>query len=173
VKVQTTRLSDVADGLDFEEFYRGEFPNLVRAMFLLVPDDDEAEELAQEAMVRVYERWDRVGPMESPGGYVYQVAVNLNRRRIRSLAVRARRLLTVSAGLHHVPPPESGRDLAEAIASLSTRLREAFMLVDWLGMSSEEAGRILRIAPASVRSRVHRARSELRERLALREDGHG
>jgi RNA polymerase sigma factor (sigma-70 family) len=159
--------------LDFEDFYRATFPNLVRAMFLLVPDDAEAEELAQEAMVRVYERWDRVGSMESPSGYVYQVAVNLNRRRIRSLAIRTRRLLTVRAGLQHVPPPESDRDLAVAIGSLSIRLREAFMLVDWLGMSSDEAGRILRIAPASVRSRVHRARKELRKRLSLGDDEDG
>jgi RNA polymerase sigma factor (sigma-70 family) len=171
--VQTTRSVDVADRLDFETFYRAEFPGLVRAMFLLAPDRAEAEELAQEAMVRVFERWDRVAAMRSPGGYVYQVAVNLNRRRIRSLAVRARRLGVMRAGLHHVPPPESGRDVAEAIADLSLRLREAYMLVDWLGMSSEEASRILRIAPTSVRSRVHRARKELRERLGLEEDERG
>ena len=47
------------------------------------------------------------------------------------------------------------------------------MLVDWLGMSSEEAGRILHIEPASVRSRVHRARKELRSHLTAGEDGHG
>ena len=92
----------MSDGLEFEEFYRAEFPNLVRAMFLLVPDDDEAQELAQEAMVRVYERWNRVRSMERPGGYVYQVAVNLNRRRIRSLAMRTRRLLMFGGGLPHV-----------------------------------------------------------------------
>ncbi|MET0800390.1 MAG: sigma-70 family RNA polymerase sigma factor [Actinomycetota bacterium] len=168
-----TRSSDVSDGLEFEEFYRAEFPNLVRAMFLLVPDDDEAQELAQEAMVRVYERWNRVRSMDRPGGYVYQVAVNLNRRRIRSLAMRTRRLLMFGGGLQHVETTETRRELSEAIGSLSMRLREAFMLVDWLGMSSEEAGRILQIEPASVRSRVHRARNELRSHLTAGEDGHG
>jgi DNA-directed RNA polymerase specialized sigma24 family protein len=65
---------DVDGGpLDFEEFYQAEFPGLVRSMFLLAPDIDEAQELAQEAMVRVYERWDRVSTMDSPGGYLYRV----------------------------------------------------------------------------------------------------
>jgi DNA-directed RNA polymerase specialized sigma24 family protein len=82
---------EVVAPTDFEDFYRTEFPSLVRAMFLLVMDVDEAQELAQEAIVRVYERWDRVSAMTSPGGYLYRVARNLNRRRIRSLAVRARR----------------------------------------------------------------------------------
>ena len=164
---------DVGDPLDFEEFYRTEFPGIVRSMFLLVPDVDEAQELAQEAMVRVYERWDRVSAMESPGGYLYQVAMNLNRRRIRSVAVRARGLLKLRMELHDVEIDPARRDVVDAILSLSLRLREAFMLVDWLGLSSEEAARILHIAPASVRSRVHRARRELRARLIPREHDDG
>ncbi len=169
--VGTVRRDDTADPPDFETFYRSEFDGLVRSMFLLVMDLDEAQELAQEAMVRVYERWDRVSAMESPGGYLYRVAVNLHRRRLRALAVRARRLVTLAAGQRGVETTDGGQqELTEAIGSLSVRLREAFMLVDWLGMSSEEAGRVLGIAPASVRSRVHRARRELRAGLDLEEE---
>ena len=171
--VGAVRRDDVEGRPDFEEFYRAEFPGLVRAMFLLVPDVDEAQELAQEAMVRVFERWDRVSVMESPGGYLYRVGTNLNRRRIRSLAVRARRLRTLGAGLRDVEVDPARRDLADAISALSVRLREAFMLVDWLGMSSDEAARVLHIAPASVRSRVHRARRELRARLIPEEHPDG
>jgi RNA polymerase sigma-70 factor (ECF subfamily) len=163
----------VSESLDFEEFFRGQFPGLVRALYLLVPDRSEAEELAQEAMARVFERWDRVRTMESPGGYVYETAVNLNRRRLRRLALRARKLLTLGADASSTRPPDETGELAEAIASLSEGQRVAFMLVEWLGMSSEEAGRILRIAPASVRSRVHRARGTLRDRLWLEEERDG
>ena len=68
------------------------------------------------------------------------------------------------------PPGLGGRlELADAIASLPVGQRQAFLLVEWLGMSSQEAARILRIAPASVRTRIHRARAALRERLG--EDG--
>ena len=165
--VRAGRHDGVEGPRNFEDFYRAEFPGLVRAMFMLALDADEAQELAQEAMVRVYERWDRVSTMDSPGGYLYRVATNLNRRRMRSLAVRARRLRTLGAASQVEWIDTGRRDLVDAISALSVRLREAFVLVDWLGLSSEEAGRVLHIRPASVRSRVHRARRELRSRLSL------
>lgn len=166
------RLGRVVQGLDFEEFFRDEYQGLVRALYLLAADQGEAEELAQETMARVYERWDRVKTMESPGGYAYQVAVNLNRQRLRHLAVRARRLLAMTGHPDPQQPPEVSGEIAEAIASLSRGQREAFMLVGWLGMGADEAGRLLGIAPSSVRARVHRARTTLRNRLSDVGDSH-
>jgi RNA polymerase sigma factor (sigma-70 family) len=151
--------------LAFEEFFQEEYAGLVRAVYLLTASQVEAEELAQEAMARIYAQWDRVRSMDSPGGYAYRVAVNLNRQRVRHLAVRMRRLFAMRPNLDSQEPPETTRQIEEAIRSLSKGQREAFMLVEWLGFSAEEAGRTLRIAPASVRSRVHRARAVLRERL--------
>jgi RNA polymerase sigma-70 factor, ECF subfamily len=164
--VAAARLERVVKGLDFEEFFRDEYLGLVRAVYLLAADQGEAEELAQETMARVYERWDRVRTMESPGGYAYQIAVNLNRQRLRHLAVRARRLLAMAGRQDQQQQPEASGEIAEAIGSLSRGQREAFMLVEWLGMSAEEAGRILGIVPGSVRARVHRARTTLRNRLS-------
>lgn len=156
------------EGLDFEEFFQAEYGGLVRALYMLTADLSEAEELAQETMARVYERWDRVQTMESPGGYVYRVAVNLNRHRLRHLAVRARRLLAMR--VHgESSQPETRTEITEAIASLPAGQRQAFMLVEWLGMSAEEAAQVLGIAPSSVRARTHRARAALRARL--REEG--
>jgi RNA polymerase sigma factor (sigma-70 family) len=159
----------------FTEFFRVEYPGLVRALFLLTADAGEAEELAQEAMARACERWDRIEAMESPGGYVYRTAVNLNRKRLRHLAVRARRLVGFSrqAVSGSSPEGELRSELAEALAALPVRLREAFMLVEWLGLDAAEAGLILGIQPSSVRSRLHRARSVLRERLTNEEEGDG
>lgn len=79
--------------LEFTEFFQAQYPDLVRGLFLLTADRDEAEELAQEAMARAYARWDRIATMRSPGGYVYRTAVNLNRKRLRRLAIRTRRML--------------------------------------------------------------------------------
>ena len=160
-------LRNVAEALGFEAFFQAEYPGLVRVMYLLTGDQGEAEELAQATMARVYERWHRVRVMESPAGYVYRAAVNLHRQRLRHVAVRARRLLAMAVHAESAQPPGPGvrLELADAIASLPTGQRQAFMLVEWLGMSSEEAARILRIAPASVRTRSHRARAALRKQL--------
>src|SRR6478672_5092296 len=97
---------------EFEEFFRAEYPSLVRSLYLLTADLGEAEELAQEAMAKVFERWGRVRAMGSPGGYVYRTAVNLNRKRLRHLAVRARRLLAVSREPAGDPAFETRADLA-------------------------------------------------------------
>jgi RNA polymerase sigma-70 factor (ECF subfamily) len=167
--VQTETLGQVVEGLDFEEFFHSHYPGLVRALYLLTASQDEAEELAQETMVRLYARWDRVRMMESPAGYAYRVAVNLNRQRLRRLGVRARRLFALRPSLEQEESPGARMELSEAIAALSTGQREAFMFVEWVGLSAEEAGQILRITPGSVRARVHRARAALRDRL--REDG--
>ena len=74
---------------DFEAFFRAEYRTLCQALVLLVGDPLEAEEIAQETMTRVLERWDRVGVMDSPMGYAYRTALNLQRKRLRRLAVRS------------------------------------------------------------------------------------
>jgi DNA-directed RNA polymerase specialized sigma24 family protein len=56
-------------------------------MYPITGRSEEAEELAQEAMARVFERWDRIRSFESPGGYEYRTALNLNRQRLRHLAL--------------------------------------------------------------------------------------
>lgn len=167
--METSRLTQVADArspLSFEEFFQTEYSGLVRACFLLSADMAEAEELAQEAMARAFERWERVARMESPGGYVYQTALNLNRKRLRHLAVRAKRMLAMTPDPYSQANSDVRRDIVDAIASLTQGQREAFMLVEWLGISAEEAGPLLGIEPASVRARVHRARAALRDRLS-------
>ena len=88
--VQTA--SDVDGGaIEFEDLYLDERIRLVRAMLLLTGRVGEAEDLAQEAFVRVYERWSQVREMESPTGYLYRTALNLHRKRLRRLAVELRK----------------------------------------------------------------------------------
>src|SRR2546427_3349094 len=67
----------------FDRFFAEEYQRLARALFIVVGDPVEAEDLAQEAMVRVFERWDRVADLESPTGYLYRTALNLHRSRSR------------------------------------------------------------------------------------------
>jgi RNA polymerase sigma-70 factor (ECF subfamily) len=150
---------------DFESFFRAEYRSLCQALILLVGDALEAEEIAQETMTRVLERWDRVGAMDSPSGYAYRTALNLQRKRIRRLAVRAKRRFA-SVPVPDIGPAASDRhDVHRALQQLPDGLRAALILVDWLDMDTDEAGRVLGLKPASVRVRLHRARSALRDAL--------
>jgi RNA polymerase sigma-70 factor (ECF subfamily) len=153
--------------VDFESFFRAEYRALCQALLLLVGDAFEAEEIAQETMTRVLERWDRVGAMESPAGYAYRTALNLQRKRIRRLAVRTKRRFA-SVRVEDIGPEADDRhDVHRALAALPVGQRAALVLVDWLDMDTDEAAHVLGIKPASVRVRLHRARSALRETLGV------
>ncbi|MDP9224885.1 MAG: RNA polymerase subunit sigma-70, partial [Actinomycetota bacterium] len=60
---------------------------------------------------------------------------------------------------------EDRAEIKLLVDSLSRDQREALLLVEWLGLSSEEAGEVLGIRPESVRSRLHRARASLKQRF--------
>ncbi len=92
--------------------------------------------------------------MDDPEGYLYRTALNVHRKALRRLAVALRRQV--------VPEPpdpdvtDRRLDLLRAIGLLPRAQREALMLVERLGYSAEEAGRMLGIEAASVRGRLHR-----------------
>jgi RNA polymerase sigma-70 factor, ECF subfamily len=146
---------------EFDAFFDEEYTPLLRLMVAMTGNLVEAEELAQEAMTRALERWDRVSNMSSPAGYVYRTAVNLNRSRLRRLT-RPLRWFRESERSSDAEP-EVVSSVVAALMTLSRGQREAILLIEWLGLDAREAGRILGISPSSVRSRVHRAKASLAE----------
>jgi RNA polymerase sigma-70 factor, ECF subfamily len=157
-------MTDAGAPLEFEEFYRAQHGRLARALYLLTGNAGEAEDLAQEAMARVFERWDRVAVMESPEGFAFRTALNLHRSALRRLFVRRRRT-TEAVQTDAIGTAESRMDVHRAMQSLSAEQREAVVLVEWLDLTTEDAGKILGIEPGSVRTRLHRARALLKEQL--------
>ena len=152
----------------FEEFFLDEHPRLFRALWLLTRDRHEAEELEQDAFVRVLERWDRVSSLTDPVGYLYRTAMNLFRSRLRRAAAGVGRALD--------PPREPSVEAVEerdavtrALGSLTPRERAAVVLMHALGFSSEEAGRALRIRPSTARVLAARGRARLRMELDTHE----
>jgi DNA-directed RNA polymerase specialized sigma24 family protein len=81
----------------FEEFYDATFRRLFTALCLVTGNRHEAEEIAQEAFLRVsFERWDRVGKLEDPTGYVFRVSMNVFRNRFRRASLGVRRALSLA-----------------------------------------------------------------------------
>ena len=155
----------VATATDFEEFFRAEYEHLFQALYLLTGDAYEADDVTQDALLRAYERWDRVRPMDSPAGYVYRTALNLYRSRLRRLSVRARRVFAAIPSDDLSGSVAAAHDVRAALAAIPSGQREALVLVEWLGLGSEEAGLVLGIDASSVRGRLHRGRASLRELL--------
>jgi len=153
--------ASIPDASSFEAFFEGERARLFRALLLITRNADEAEELEQEAFVRVWERWSSVARMDAPAGYLYRTALNLQRSRWRSATRAVRR----SARPADAPDPfeeVAVRDEAvRALGKLSTRQRAAAVLTGLLGFSSEEAADILGIRAGTVRTLVTQARTKL------------
>jgi RNA polymerase sigma-70 factor (ECF subfamily) len=147
----------------FEEFFETERERLFRALLLVTHDWPEAEDLMQEAFVRVWERWDRVGTLDDPVGYLFKTALNLHRSALRRAVVATRRSMR--------PPREHDpfervidRDEAvRSLAALTPRQRAAVVVTELLGYSSDEASAILGIRPGTVRMLISQARAALQE----------
>ena len=80
----------------FEEFYEATFRRLFTALCLVTGNRHEAEEIAQDAFLRVFERWDHVGTLEDPTGYVFRVSMNVFRNRSRRASLGVRRGLSLA-----------------------------------------------------------------------------
>ena len=151
--------------LPFEEFFQAEHVRLARALYLLTGSAIEADELTQEAMVRVFERWDRVRRMDSPQGYLFRTALNLHRSRLRRLATRARHIFTATPSADPAEVVQSRDSLDPGARVAADGQREAVVLVEWLGLGHEEAAAALGIKQGSVRARLSRAKADLRRML--------
>jgi RNA polymerase sigma-70 factor (sigma-E family) len=166
----------VAAGVEaptFEGFFHQQHEPLLRVLYLATGDRYEAEDLAQEAFVRMFERWDRVRRLEDPRGYLYRTALNLRRSRLRRLAVAARRLVGGRSEDAADPAQAAGErdELRRALATLPDGQRDALVLCEWLEMTDSEAGAVLGISPGAVRVRLTRARATMRRELGGEADG--
>jgi RNA polymerase sigma factor (sigma-70 family) len=145
----------------FESFFEEQRERLLRILSIITGSRAEAEDLAQEAFTRVFERWETVAAMEDPAGYLHRTAMNLFRNQYRRARVALAR--TVGLAEQDVFKPVEDRDAAaRALGSLTPRQRAALVLTEALGYSGEEAGRLLGIKASTVWALTHQARAALR-----------
>ena len=158
------------DAPSFEEFYEATFRRVFTALCLVTGDRHEAEEIAQDAFLRVFERWDRVGTLEDPTGYVFRVSMNLFRNRYRRASLAIRRTLSLAPPQRDdLAAVETHDAVVRLLQGLDPKQRAAVLLTAILEYSAEEAGRMLGIRPSSVRSLTTRARARMKHEVAPHE----
>jgi RNA polymerase sigma factor (sigma-70 family) len=159
--------SEAAQPATFEAFFDAERARLLRALYLLTGNRDEAEEVMQDAFIAVWERWNTVATMDDPTGYLFRTALNRHRSGLRRTARAARRVVGLAHGRDGFEEADARIAVAGALARLSPRRREAIVLTELLGYGSAEAGRIMGVADATVRRLAQDARTELRHSLEV------
>src|SRR5215467_5939549 len=100
---------------DFEDFYAAAAARIVRHAFALTADLAEAEDIAQEAFARAWQRWSAVSRCDSPEAWVRRVASNLAASRWRRLRVARSAAIHPAAERHH---PEISPDTVALVAGL-------------------------------------------------------
>lgn len=141
---------------------------------------EAAEDLAQEAFVRLWDALARIDPARPLFPWLRRVVLNLGAKRAASRSAERRALERLARERAAAPPapadgiaeaaPELEGRLARAFAALSEEKREILRLRAVEGLSYGEIARALSCAAGTVMSRLHRARAELAERLA--QEGH-
>jgi RNA polymerase sigma-70 factor, ECF subfamily len=153
-------VDDVAS--TFEVFVDAETARFHGALRLLTRDRGEAEDLMQDAYLKVWERWQHVRSLDDPTGYLYRTAMNLYRKRRRRAAVAIRHAIRPRPPRDQLDEVESRDEVLRALAKLSPRQRMSLVLTDLLDYSSEEAGRLMGVTATTVRVLVSQGRAALR-----------
>ena len=154
-----------SEPLTFEAFFAEERDRLLRALYLLTGNAQEAEEIMQEAFLEVWERWDRVSAMDSPKGYLFRTAMNRHRSRVRRASRAARRAVGIADGGDEFARADERDAVARALTRLPSRQRAAIILTELLGYEAKAAATMLGVRDGTVRSLASRARAGLRKEL--------
>ncbi|WP_377639506.1 RNA polymerase sigma factor [Oryzobacter terrae] len=146
----------------FTALYDVEYPRIARTAYLVLHDAARAEEVAQEAFVRLYLRWGTVGGYDRPGAWVRRVAIRLAVREAQREERRPRLERRTSP-----PPttPERDVDVLRAVGELPARQRAVVVLFYFEDLPVAEVAHALAMSESAVKTSLHRARATLATRL--------
>jgi RNA polymerase sigma-70 factor (ECF subfamily) len=166
-----------ADAEAIDRWFRAEHPRVWKLCLGFLADGAEADDVAQDAMLRLLDTLGSYDPTRPYGAWRDAVVLNSCRDRARRTAARVRaeeraageRLPAVLPDPEHLAAGAELREaLTAALGALSPREREAFVLCELEGTPTAEAARVLGVGESSVRSLLALARRRLRGLLAPR-----
>jgi RNA polymerase sigma-70 factor, ECF subfamily len=153
----------------FETFFEDTHERLFGGLCLVTGDRHEAEEVMQDAYLKLWERWERVSIMEDPTGFLFRTAMNLVRSRYRRAMLALRRTVSLTPSVDdHLAAVEDRDEVVRILRPLSPAERASIVFTTMFGFSSEEAAQILGVKSATVRAHASRARTGARARMEER-----
>ncbi len=156
------------------QLYAAHWHSLVRLSWLLVRDQQVAEEMVQDAFVAMHSRWSQLRDQERALAYLRRCVVNSSRSALRHRTVENRYLRAETSartadGMTSEPSAETralehatGDRLVTALGRLPRRQREVLTLRYYLDLSEAQIADALRISTGSVKAHAHRGLAGLR-----------
>jgi len=149
------------DAEAFEAAVRPHYANLVRRLVLVLGDERDAEDVAQDAYLRAYRSWDRFDGSDVRG-WLYTIALRLAFNHLRG---RRRWRAAIARIEPRTWSDPSDPDLWAALCALDVRTRTALLLHIVDGYTHAEIGRMLSVPEGTVASWLSRGRAALRREL--------
>ena len=151
-------------GVDFEALFEEHFDAIYGYLARRV-GPDLARDLAAETFTRAYAARRRFDPERGePRAWLFGIANNLLRHHYRDEERRLRAFARVELPARDAAPEEPS--VAEALSVLSREDRDVLLLFAWADLSYEKIAEALSLPVGTVRSRLNRARTRMREELA-------
>jgi RNA polymerase sigma-70 factor (ECF subfamily) len=173
---------EAAASAEWDDIVAEHSARVYRLAYRLTGNRQDAEDLTQDVFIRVFRSLDKYEPGNF-NGWIHRITTNLFLDRVRrSSRVRMDAFADGAEDrlLGDEIVPESAvhdaafdPDIEAALASLPEEFRVAVVLCDVEGLSYEEIASVLGIKLGTVRSRIHRGRTQLRDALAHRAPGRG
>ena len=150
------------------ELYRRHAPDAIRLAYLLTGDRALAEDLVQEAFVRMFGRFRDLRHLDAFGAYLRKTIVNLSRSHFRRVKVeRAYVAREARAPVSAEAPDIGARDeMWQALLRLPERQRTAIVLRYYEDLSEAEMADAMRCPAGTVKSLVSRGIGRLRQEMA-------
>jgi RNA polymerase sigma-70 factor (sigma-E family) len=143
------------------ELFAAQRTEMVRLAHLIVGSNALAEEVVQEAFVRLRDRWDG---LDNPGGYLRSMVVNAAREQLRRRGVEQRYATTLARD-HLVTGDREIDETWTAVCRLPERQRAVLALRFYEDLPEAEIAEILGCRVGTVKSNLHRALQRLRREL--------
>jgi RNA polymerase sigma-70 factor (ECF subfamily) len=181
VDLQVVHACKRGDVAAFEELVRRYDIKLLRIACHITQNREDAEEAVQDAFLKAYMKLDQFEEKSSFSTWLTRIAVNESLGKLRKHRITKERWISLAQPVEGIPldvadwapnpeqlysATEFRAALIKGLESLSPALRVVFVLMDVTGLSGDETAEVLRLALSAVKSRLFRARLQLREKLS-------
>ncbi|MFE1949832.1 SigE family RNA polymerase sigma factor [Streptomyces sp. NPDC059524] len=154
--------------VEFHAFFERHHAELARFARLLTGETEAGDDLAADALLALWHRWDRVRATAHPVAYARGVVAHLARSRLRGTIRERRRVALFWAGRsHHTDGPDvpAVLDLQDALRALPFRKRACVVLRHAFDLSEKDTALALGISVGTVKSQTSKGMAELKRLL--------
>jgi len=151
----------------FEDYAGGAWPSLYRYAYLLAGNHADAEDIAQQTLLKAYRSWSRVAGSDSPTAYVRRMLTNtyLSSRRPKNRHLEVLTDAPPESGHATQTGPEDRMTLWPHVKTLPPRQRAVIVLRYYEDLSEQQIADTLGCSTGTVKSTAHHALKTLRAAL--------